>query len=130
MKVFQQLFFISPNGFMPVRQAFDVNGTRMVGVGTHGWCDTEGGDDPHTGTIVGVVEISEPADPEHVIDRLEAQGIMWLPNHHGTEKIKPEHAALLAKHGVTAQHTTAEAMTIMHQKHGMPTLKPQGKKRF
>lgn len=120
----KQLFFISPNGFMPVRQALD--GTRHLGIASHGWCAD--GDDPHTDQIIGVVEMIEDADPEQVIDRLEAQGIMWLPNHLNNEKIKPEHAAALSKHGVTKDHTTSQAMTLIHDKAGFPPLKPKSKR--
>lgn len=135
MKPFKQLFFISPNGFMPVRQAFDDNGGRIAGIGTHGWAPD--GSDPQTDQIIGVVEMDGTVDSEDVIDRLEARGIMWLPNHLtadgkalNTDKIKPEHASALAKHGVNPSHTTAQAMTLVHAKAGFPPLNPKNPKRF
>jgi hypothetical protein len=68
-------------------------------------------------------------DPEQVIDALEAQGIMWLPNHEKNERIKPEHAAALKdEFGVTEEHTTAEAMTLVHEKAGFPWMKPKSKR--
>jgi hypothetical protein len=121
----RQLFFISPKGFMPVRQAMT---PKIGGTGTHGWCDTEAGDDPHKDSIIGVVEMHGDADAEQVIDRLEAQGIMWLPNHLNNEQIKAEHAAALARHGVLPTHTTAQAMEILHGKSGFPPLKPNTKR--
>ena len=64
-------------------------------------------------------------DAEQVIERLEAQGIEWLPNHHGNEKIAPHHAQKLAKHGVVETDTTFEAITKVHGVAGFPPLKPR-----
>jgi hypothetical protein len=90
---------------------------------THGWCAE--GDDPKTEQVIGVVELSDSTDAERVIDKLEAAGIMWLPDHKTAETINPEHAAALAKHGVLPTHTTRQAMTIVHSVAGFPPLKPK-----
>lgn len=116
----RQLFFISPTGFPAVRQAFT---PPIIGARTHGWVDE--GSDPHTQQIVGVVEMAGNVDAEAVIDRLEANGIMWLPNHKDNQKIHPAHAAALAKHGVAATHTTTEAMNTLFTKSGFPPHKPK-----
>jgi hypothetical protein len=109
----RQLFFIAPNGYPQVKA------TGLCG-GTHGWCAE--GDDPTKDQIIGVVELGNK-NADAVIDKLEAAGIMWLPNHERGQVIKPEHAAALAKHGVLPTHTTAEAMTIVHGKSGFPPHK-------
>jgi hypothetical protein len=116
----RQVFFISPNGYMPVRTAFDppVNGAR-----THGWCAE--GDDPSQGTVIGVVEMNGLCDSEEVITAFESQGIMWLPNHKNNEQIKPEHYQALKRHGVQPNHTTAEAMKQVHSIAGFPPIKPK-----
>ena len=116
----RQLFFISPNGFPPVRQAFE---PPVIGARTHGWCAEN--EDPHTGQIVGVVELDGRADSEEVITRLEAAGIQWLPNHRDNAPIADAHADALARHGVRRGHTTAEALTAVHSVSGFPPHKPR-----
>lgn len=112
----RQLFFISEKGYPAVKAAF----TPMVrGASPHTWW--AGGED----AVIGVVEMTGTCDAEIVIDRLEAHGIMWLPDHKTGEQIRPEHAASLAKHGVLPSHTTAQAMELIHAKAGFPPLKPK-----
>lgn len=117
----RQLFFISPTGYPAVKKAFEehVNGVQQ----THGWCAE--GDDPKTQTVIGVVEMDGHCDAEVVIDRLESVGIMWLPNHHGNENIKPEHAQALKHHGVVPSDTTLQAMNKVHAVAGFPPIKPK-----
>jgi hypothetical protein len=110
----RQLFFIAPNGFLQVK----ASGVQS----THGWNSTGG--DASTNQIVGVVEMMGNMNAERIIDKLEAAGIMWLPNHHSNEVIKPEHAEALAPHGVVPTDTTAQAMTKLFTKSGFPPLKP------
>ena len=105
---------------MPVREAFE---PPLRGARTHGWSAT--GDDPKTQTVIGVVEMDGNADAEQVIARLEKHGIVWLPNHHGTEKLKTFHVEHLGRHGVTTEHTTLEAMTKVHAVAGFPPLRPK-----
>lgn len=105
---------------MPVRQAFT---PTVRGASTHGWCAE--GDDASKDQVMGVVEMTSACDAELVIDRLEAAGIMWLPNHTTNQVIAPEHAAALSKHGVLPTDTTAQAMTKLHAKCGFPPLKPK-----
>ena len=64
-------------------------------------------------------------DAEEVITTLEAQGITWLPDHKGTEKIKPEHADALKRHGVQPNDTTGQAMAKVHSIAGFPPIKPK-----
>lgn len=64
-------------------------------------------------------------DAERVIEKLESQGVLWMPNHHGSEKINPEHHTHLAKHGVLPSDTTLQAMTKVHAIAGFPPLKPK-----
>jgi hypothetical protein len=64
-------------------------------------------------------------DAEQVIDALEAQGIMWLPDHKTNEQIKPEHHQSLKRHGVQPSHTTAQAMKQVHSIAGFPPIKPK-----
>jgi hypothetical protein len=116
----RQLFFISPNGYMPVRNAFD---PPIIGARTHGW--SAEGDDPSKDQVVGVVEMDGRCDSEQVITALESQGIMWLPNHKDNQQINPEHAQALARHGVKPNHTTAQAMTQVHSIAGFPPIKPK-----
>jgi hypothetical protein len=117
-----QLFFISPKGYQAVKDS-RVQWMRGV-IQCHGW--TPGTkEDAENGEVIGVVEMNG-ADIDEVLDALEAQGIMYLPNHTKNQTIAAEHAAVLAKHGVEPHHTTAEAMTIVHAKAGMPVLKPKG----
>lgn len=111
----RQLFFIAPLGYPQVKASGVLS--------THGWCAA--GDDPTKDQIMGVVEMMGNIDAERIIDKLEAAGIMWLPNHMTNQPIAAEHAAALAKHGVLPTHTTAEAMTILHAKFGFPPLKPK-----
>ncbi len=111
----QQLFFIAPKGYPQVKQS----GVHS----THGW--VADGDDPTKDQLIGVVEIhSSHKDAEYVIDKLEAVGIMWLPNHKNATVIAPEHAAALARHGVTSSDTTASAMKKVFAKSGFPPHKP------
>lgn len=112
-----QLFFISPKGRQPIRKAFNVD--RDI----HPfWCE---GTDSDKDQIIGCVEMRDKDDPEQIIEKLEAQGVLWLPNHFNNEAIKSEHAAALAKHGVLPADTTAQAMTKVNAKVGHPTLKPR-----
>lgn len=113
----RQLFFISPKGHAPVDAAFSP-AIREA----HPSVWTAEPDDPQ---VIGVVEMDGRCDAEIVIDALEAQGIMWLPDHKTGEQIKPEHAAALAKHGVLPTHTTAQAMNTVNAKAGFPPLKPK-----
>jgi hypothetical protein len=119
MKELRQLFFIAPNGYPQVKA------TGLTS--THGWCAE--GDDPSKDTVIGVVEMRSGVDPEQVIDKLEAAGIMWLPNHLTGEKIDSEHYEALKKHGVQASHTTAQAMSTVFAKSGFPPHNPR-RKRF
>ena len=112
----RQIFFISPNGYTAVKSA-------GLGPRTHGW--TADGDDPKTQTVIGVVEIGDSCDPEKIIERLEAQGILWLPNHHTQGTISPEHHKHLSRHGVQLNDTTLQAMTKVHGVSGFPPLKPK-----
>lgn len=118
MRELKQLFFIAPNGYAQVK----ATGLKS----THGWCAE--GDDPTKDQIIGVVELLPHVDAETVIDTLEANGIMWLPNHQNNQTIRPEHAVALAKHGVLPTHTTTQAMTLVHQKTGFGPLKPKQKR--
>jgi hypothetical protein len=112
----RQLFFIAPNGYPQVKASGVMS--------THGWCAA--GDDPTKDQIMGVVEMQGNTDAEKVIDKLEAAGIHWLPNHlaNPNQTISPEHADLLEKHGVLPTDTTTQAMTKLHAKFGFPPLKP------
>ena len=69
------------------------------------------------------MELTEKMNAETVSDKLEAAGIMWLPNHQHVEVIKREHAAALAKHGVVPTDTTGQAMTKVFAKSGFPPHK-------
>jgi hypothetical protein len=109
----RQLFFIAPNGYPQVK----ASGVKS----THGWAAP--GDDPTKDAVIGVVELHGNTNAERVIDKLEAAGIHWLPNHHHNTVIAPEHAELLAKHGVLPTHTTAEAMQRVFEKSGFPPHK-------
>jgi hypothetical protein len=116
----RQLFIIAPNGIDAIHQAMS---PRQTTIGFHHW--TADGDSQ----AIGVIELYRDADAESVIDKLEAKGIMWMPNHLNNEQIKPEHAVALSKYGVLPSHTTAEAMEIIHGKSGFRPLKPL-RKRF
>lgn len=116
----RQVFFISPNGYMPVRQAFT---PPLSGARTHGW--SAEGDDPKAQTVIGVVELDGHCDAEQVIERLEGQGIHWLPNHHGSEPIGQDHAPYLERHGVKRGDTTLQAMTKVHTVSGFSPLRPK-----
>jgi len=110
-----QIFFIAPNGTAQVQQALT---PRISGTGLHAW--TDDGDTQ----AVGVIELTGGCDPEVVLDRLEAAGVMWLPNHQAVDStLKAEHVAALAKHGVKAGHTTQQAMTLVQAKAGFPPLR-------
>jgi hypothetical protein len=109
----RQMFFIAPNGYPQVKQSGVTS--------THGWCAD--GDDPTKDQIIGVVEMAGNTNADRVIDTLEAAGIMWLPNHQNKEVIAPEHAAALAKHGVTPTDTTASAMAKVFAVSGFPPHK-------
>jgi hypothetical protein len=111
----QQLFFIAPKGYPQVK----ASGVQS----THGWCAP--GDDPTKDAVIGVVEIHDTRkDAEYLIDKLEEAGIMWLPNHLGSQTISAEHAEALAQHGVTASDTTASAMKKVFAKSGFNPHKP------
>lgn len=116
----KQMFFISPNGYPAVRAAFT---PRIPGACTHGWAAE--GLDPSKDKVIGVVEMTGTCDPERVIDALEGQGIMWLPDHKSGEPISDAHAAALAEHGVQRGHTSLQAMTLVNSKAGFPPLKPK-----
>jgi len=106
----RQLFFIAPKGQPQVA----ASGVKA----SHYWFDGA--------RLVGVVELMGGTNAENIIDKFEAAGIMWLPNHltQGAGTIAPEHAAALAKHGVLPTDGTAAAMTKVHAKSGFPPLKP------
>lgn len=104
----RQLFFL-PNG-QQLPQVF--------GATFHVWRSDDG-------ESVGVAHMDGHCDAELLIERLEALGIEWLPNHHGNEKIAPHHAGKLAAHGVIQSDTTFEAMAKVHAKAGFPPLKPK-----
>jgi hypothetical protein len=112
----RQLFFVSPRGNEPVRKAFCVDRDIYAM-----WTDGDYTKD----SCVGVIELKDTDDAELAIEKLESQGIMWLPNHHTGEQIKPEHATELARFGVLPTHTTAEAMGLVYAKAGWRPLKPQ-----
>jgi hypothetical protein len=120
----RQLFFISPNGLMPVRKAFEgcprerANPCHPRDLRTHGWCAE--GDNPRQDPIIGVVEIHGYHSRKEAVRLLEAQGILPLPDHQADEKIKPEHYEVLKRHGVQPDHTTAQAMTAVHAISGFP----------
>ncbi len=116
----RQIFFISPNGYMPVREAFT---PPVAGARTHGW--SAEGDDPKQRMVVGVVEMDGHCDAEKVLECLEKQGILWLPNHHRNERIPTEHVTHLSRHGVKYGDTTTEAMTKIHEVAGFSPLKPK-----
>lgn len=116
----RQIFFISPKGYLPVRQAFipGVSGAR-----THGW--SAEGDDPKNQTVIGVVEMDGSCDAEAVLERLEREGILWLPNHHQNIPVSTEHVSHLGRHGVKGGDSTFDAMTKVHGVAGFPPLKPR-----
>lgn len=126
----RQLFFISPNGFMPVRKAFEgcprdpQSPGHARGYRTHGWCAE--GDNPRKDAIVGIVEVHGFSSRKEAMRLLAAQGILPLPDHRTEEKISPEQYELLKRHGVQAEHTTAEAMRMVHQISGFPPHLPIG----
>lgn len=111
----KQIFFVAPT-YMHVRTALS---PPLPGVRTHGWSDTDNNDKE----VIGVVELSDNADSEVVIDRLEAQGIVWLPNHHHNQPLEQTHVKALEKHGVKSGHTTKDAMDLLHKKSGFFPLK-------
>jgi hypothetical protein len=113
----KQLFFVSPQGRQPIRKAFGVD--RDI----HPfWCD---GTDPDKDQIVGCVEMNDHTDAEVVISKLEAQGVVWLPNHFTSQAIPSVAAVALAKHGVLPTDTTAQAMEKIWMKNPHVTLKPK-----
>jgi hypothetical protein len=116
----RQIFFISPKGYMPVRKAFT---PHVPGARTHGW--SAEGDDPKSQTVIGVVEMDGSCDAESVLERLEREGILWLPNHHQSAPISQGHLSHLEKHGVVPGDSTTQAMTKVHAKAGFPPLKPK-----
>ena len=116
----RQIFFISPKGYIPVRQAFT---PHIPGTNTHGW--SAEGDDPKTQTVIGVVEMDDTTDGELVLERLEREGILWLPNHHTGGLIGQEHLSHFEKHGVMYGDSTFDAMTKVHAVAGFPPLKPR-----
>ena len=116
----RQIFFISPSGYMPVRKAFT---PPVSGAKTHGW--TAEGDDPKSQTVLGVVEMDGHCDSEVVLERLEREGILWLPNHHYGDPISAEHMRHLARHGVSLGDSTLEAMKKVHAIAGFPPLRPK-----
>jgi len=119
----QQLFFISPTGYAAVDKALRPEGKlNLSKFGFH--CYSEDGDESQ---VIGVVEIKN-GDPEQIIDALEAQGIIWLPNHLGTQTICADACAALSEYGVQSTHTTAQAMTLVHQDCGFPPLQPKAKR--
>lgn len=72
-----------------------------------------------------MVEVFGACDTELVIDALEREGILWLPNHHTGGQIAPEHPAALAEFGAQPGDTTLQAMTKVYAKAGFPALKPK-----
>lgn len=116
----RQIFFISPNGYPAVHKAFT---PRIHGASSSHWCPHD--KDASRDQVIGVVEMTGTCDPERVIDVLEREGIMWLPNHHTGGQIAPEHAAALAEHRVQPGDTTLQAMTKVYANAGFPPLKPK-----
>jgi hypothetical protein len=115
----RQLFVISTDGADKLRTALGSGGDPI-------YCTWSQGD--HTKDLtIGVVELADRDDPEAIIDKLEAAGVMWLPNHlaNPNQTIAPEHAAALAEHGVLPTHTTAQAMTAVNSKAGFAPFKPR-----
>jgi hypothetical protein len=77
---------------------------------------------------IGVLELRDWHDPEEYIDKMEAEGIEWLPNHlvNPIQVIDPKHAMALAVHGVKPEHTTAQAMMAISDSAGVfPPFKPR-----
>lgn len=116
-----QIYFISPNGYLPVRNA--LQGIR--GQSTHGWVDSDAG----APQIIGVVEIDGRGNGEQVALALEAAGIFVLPDHRFGETLAnhPNVVAALAPYGVTTTDTVGTAMAKIYTKSGFP---PHKIKRF
>ena len=116
-----QLFFVSPNGYLPIRNS--MQGLR--GVVTHGWMDTDAG----ATQIIGVAEMDGRGDGEQIASALEAAGIFVLPDHRFGETLAnhPNVVTALAPYGVSATDTAATAMQKVQTKSGFP---PHKVKRF
>jgi hypothetical protein len=110
-----QIFFISPNGYMPIRNS--LQGVR--GQSTHGWMDT----DAAATQIIGVAEIFRNGNGEQVASALEAAGIIVLPDHRFGSVVPATVVTALAPYGVTATDTTATAMAKVEAKSGFPPHK-------
>jgi hypothetical protein len=125
----RQPFFISPNGFMPVTKAFEgcprdrENRYHPRDLRTHGCAE---GDNARKDAIIGIVEIHRYHSLKRVTLLLEAQGTMWLPDPRASEKIRQEHYEALRRHGVQADHITAETMRTVHEVSGFPPHLPIG----
>lgn len=91
----------------------------ITGANVHGWRADD------QGKLIGVVEMDGQCDCEHIIEQLEQQAVSWLPNHHGSEPIRKEHADLLAVHGVKNGDTTMQAMSKVHAVSGFHHLRPK-----
>jgi hypothetical protein len=114
-----QIFFISPNGYMPIRNTL----AGIPGQSTHGWLDTAAG----VTQIIGVAHINGNGDGEHVASALEAAGILVLPDHRFKATLATDIVTALTPYGVSATDTTATAMAKVQTTSGFP---PHKVKRF
>jgi len=108
-----QIFFISPTGFMAVRNALK----GIPGQRTHGWADTDNG----SNQVIGVAEVW--GDTELVATALENAGILLMPDHRFNGPIGKPIVDALAAHGVNASDTCCSAMEKIHAKSGFPPHK-------
>jgi hypothetical protein len=106
-----QIFFISPSGYLPVKNS----GVKS----THGWMDDG------AVQIIGVVECT--GDGEKVATALEAAGCLILPDQRYGATLPAEVVTALSKYDVTASDTTATAMGRVVAKSG---FNPHRVKRF